>query len=243
AVEAAVAPHQRADVLIPHLFVRIVDGEIPAVLRYPDVRVRQEKFADLRIQREAVHALARGVDHHRAGAVDHVARRHLAATRLQHVLHLPASTARDLAQNGEDGAHRNVDVDIGRPVQRIEEETVLAATEVVRNLDDVRLFLRRHGAEAAAVVQGLDDHVVGEHVQLLLNLALYIMVFGGTDYVRQAGHADLVGDHLGRERDVVQQPGQLTRSFGIQVFLLDYVALDCYDGRRCVLDHNTSSAN
>jgi len=93
------------------------------------------------------------------------------------------------------------------------------------------------------VVQGLDDHVIGEHVQFLLDLALDIFVFGGADYVRQTGHADLVGDHLRRKRYVIKQPGQLAGRLGVQMFLLDDVPLDCYDGRRCVLDHNTSSAN
>jgi len=83
--------------------------------------MRQQEFANLRIEREAVYSLPGGVHHHRAGSVDHVARSNLTTAGLEHVLHLAASATGDLAQHGEDRPHRNVDVDVGRSVQRIEQ--------------------------------------------------------------------------------------------------------------------------
>jgi hypothetical protein len=48
---------------------------------------------------------------------------------------------------------------------------------------------------------------------------------------------DLARDHLGGQRHVVQDAGQLTRRFRVEFLLLDDVALDCDDGGRSVLDH------
>ena len=80
-----------------------------------------------------------------------------------------------------------------------------------------RLLLGRHRAQPAAVVDRLDDDLVGEHVELLLHLALHVLGLRGAEDVGQAGAAHLVGDHLGGEREVVQDAGELTRRLGIAV--------------------------
>ena len=136
----------------------------------------KQEFADRRIEREAVRALPRRVDHHRARAVDDVPRRDLATSRLQHVLELTGAATRDLANDGEDGADGHVHVDVRRAVERIEEQAVLAALEVVGNLNDVRLFLRGHRTETSAMVHRLDDDLVREDVELLLHFALHVLV-------------------------------------------------------------------
>ena len=185
-----------------------------------------------------MHAGARGVHEHRARPIDDVPRRHLPAARLQHVLHLAMSPTRDLLHHAEDRPDRHVDVDVGGPIERIEEEAVLAAAESVGNGDDVRLFLGRHGTEPAPMVHRLHDGVVGEDVELLLDLPLHIRVLRRAEDVGQAGAAHLVRDHLGGERHVVEDAGQLTRGLRVHAFLLDDEALDRDDRRRGVLNHS-----
>ena len=151
-------------------------------------------------------SLSRGVDEHCARAVDHVSRRHLSSSGLQHVFHLTARSARDLPDNGEDGSHRNVYVDVGGAIEWIEEETVLPALEPLGNLDDVRFFFRRDGAKSSTVIDRLDDDLVGDDVELLLRFTLDIDVLSRTENVSETSASDFVGNHLRREREIVQQP-------------------------------------
>ena len=94
------------------------------------------------------------------------------------------------------------------------------------DVDDRRLLLRRHGAQPAAVVHRLDDYLVGDDVQLLLNFALDVHVFRGAEDVGQTGAADLVGDHLRGQRQVVEDAGELTRRLRVKLLLLDDEPLD-----------------
>jgi hypothetical protein len=80
--------------------------------------------------------------------------------------------ARDLLHDAEHRADGHVDVDVRRAVEGIEQQAVLAALEVLGDRDDPLDLLRRHRAEPAAMVDGLDDRLVGEDVELLLDLAL-----------------------------------------------------------------------
>src|SRR5205814_2378161 len=137
-----------------------------------------------------------------------------------------------------DRSDRHVHIDVRGTIEWVEEQAVLAATEVRRDVYDARLFLRRHGAKASPVIHRLDDDLVGENVELLLRLALNVLEIRGTQDVGQAGTAHLVGDHLGGKRQVVKHAGELTRGFGMELLLLDDEALDCYDRCRSVLDHS-----
>src|SRR6266550_4496168 len=100
--------------------------------------MRQQEFADRRIEREAVSPLPCCVHEHRARAVDDVTSRNLAATGLEHVLHLPAYAARDLPNDREDRSDGHVDIDVGRSIQWIEEQTIFPTAEVLGNVDDAR---------------------------------------------------------------------------------------------------------
>src|SRR3990170_2316117 len=234
----AIITHQRLHFRLPLSVIRIIDREIPSDSRDPNVRMREQELAQRWVEREAVRALPRGVDEHCARAIDDVARGDLPAARLQHVLHLAAAAAGDLAHDREDRSNRHVDVDVRRSIERIEQKAVLPATEVLRYVDDVRLFLRGHGAEAPAVINRLDDYLVGEDVELLLRLALHVLQVGRAEDVGKARASNLVGDHLGGEREVVKQAGQLTRRLGVEFFLLDDESLDRDDRCRGVLNHS-----
>ena len=74
--------------------------------------MREQKLADRRIEREAVHALAGRVDQHGAGPVDNVARRDLAAAQLQHVAQLAARSRADLLEHRKDRPHGYVHIDV-----------------------------------------------------------------------------------------------------------------------------------
>ncbi len=182
-------------------------------------------------------ALSSGIHEHRARAVDDVARGDLATAGLQHVFHFAACAARDLLVHAEDRADGHVHVDVGRAVERIEQQHVLAVPEAFRNVDDVRLFLGRHGAEPSAVVERLDDDLVRNHVELLLHLTLHVDVGCGSQDVGQAGASHLVGDHLPGKRHVVQDAGELPGGLGMLALLVDDEAFDRDDRCGGVLDH------
>src|SRR5438105_11924283 len=199
--------------------------------------MREQELTDRWIECEAVHALPRRVHEHRARAVDHVARRDLTSSGLQQILHLPVPSPRDLADDGEDRSDRNVDVDIGRAVEGIEQQDVLAASKVLGDLNDARLLFRRHRAQTSGMVHRLDDDLIRDDVELLLNFTLNVLRFRRAENVGQTGHADLARDHLRRKRNVVQDAGELARRLRMLALLLDDEPLDG-DDRRCrVSDH------
>src|SRR5947207_1240388 len=65
--------------VVPAEEVALVHAVDAAALGNADVRVRQQELAEARLVREAVHAVARGVDQHRARPVHDVAGGELAA--------------------------------------------------------------------------------------------------------------------------------------------------------------------
>ena len=236
-VEPFVLAHQDAHVVVPQLFVRVVHRHVPAVIGNRDVRVREQELADRGIEREAVDALAGRVHEHRTRAVNYVPRRHLAAARLEHVLKLAVTSARDLPDDGEDRSHGNVYVDVRRAIERIEEQTILAALEVLRDLNDAWLLFGRHGAQPAAVIHRLDDDLIGQNVELLLHFTLHVLGFRGTQDVRQPGASYFVRDHLRGNREVVKDSRQLAGGFGMQPLFFDDETVDG-DHRRCgMFDH------
>ena len=105
------------------------------------------------------------------------------------------------------------------------------------NLNDSRLLFRRHRAQATGVIHRLDDDLVRYDVELLLNFALHVLGVRRAEDVGETGHADLAGDHLRGERDVVQDAGELAGGLRMLALLLDDEPLDG-DDRRCrVSDH------
>ena len=166
-----------------------------------------------------------------------VSGRDLAVSRLQHVLQAAARTVRDLLHHGKDRADGHVHVDIGRSVEGVEEQDVVAVLERVGDRNDVFGFLRCHGAEPPAVIHRLHDDLVRDDVELLLGLALHVLRAGGAEDVGQPGAADLVRDHLRRHREIVQDAGQLAGGLRMAALLLDDEALDRDDGRCGVANH------
>src|SRR3989442_1503973 len=70
----------------PAEVVPLVDAVDPAARRGADIGVGEQELADGGLEREAVHAMAGGVDEHGARAVHDVTRAQLSVPRLQAVL-------------------------------------------------------------------------------------------------------------------------------------------------------------
>ena len=216
---------------IPAPEVALVHAVVHADPRRHDPRMRQQELADGRIEREAVHALSRRVDQHRARAVHDVPRGDLLAARLEHVGHGAAAFHAHPAIDAEDGADRGVDVDVGGAVEGIEEHGVLADGVFGRDRDDLFVFFRAHHAHPAGVIEAVLDRLVGDDVELLLVFALHVLGAGGAEDVDQARPPDRRGDDLRRKGDVVEQVRQLAGGLGIAVFLIEDEPLDGRNGR------------
>ena len=154
--------------------------------------------ADGRIEREAEHAVAGRVDQHGGRAVDDVAGGDLAVAGLKHIDHRVAISfgVRLTAQDREDRADADVDVDVAGAVERIEDDHVLAMPAVALDDDRFLVFFRGHDGDVAAVAQTVQQRLVRKHVELLHGLALHVGSFRRTQHIHQPGPANLRGDHL-----------------------------------------------
>ncbi len=57
---------------------------------------------------------------------------------------------------------------------------------------------------------GAQEHVVGDHVQFLLILALHVLGAGGAEHPDQRAVVDQIGNHLAGSDDVIEQGGEIT---------------------------------
>src|SRR5439155_13759562 len=102
------------------------------MLRHGDPIVAQQVRADRRLQRKTEDAVAGGVDQHGRGAVNHVTSSQLAPAGLKHVEQWIAATGgvRFASEDGKDGADADIDVDVTRAVEGIEDDNVLAVLPI-----------------------------------------------------------------------------------------------------------------
>ena len=77
----------------------------------------------------------------------------------------------------------------------------------------VELLAREHAAMAAPF-EHVDEHLVGEGVELLDLLALHVRLAGVAEHAVQAGRADARVDDAHRERDVIEERGELAGGAG-----------------------------
>jgi len=187
--DVAVRPLVRGDQLLLHVLpqwrrpqrhVACISAEDALVLavRQAQVRVRQYKLAHVGIEREARHARAQRQHQHRAARVHAVAGGGELRARLAHVESalaqhffrrvVVAHDALALRVDAEDGAGGDGGVDVAGPVDRVERGDVAARP---RESDRVSFLFRHQHAALAAAAHGVDEDVVGQHVQLLLRVA------------------------------------------------------------------------
>jgi hypothetical protein len=76
----------------------------------------------------------------------------------------------------------------------------------------------------AAPFVGLDQHLVGDDVQLLLHLALHVLAAGRAQHAAQGALVDGLADALAGAGHHFEQQAQLARDVAVDALLLDQVA-------------------
>src|SRR3569623_767897 len=207
--------------LFPEALVGSVDRELLGVGRDLDVGVGEIVFADVAVERKAVHAVAAGDHQHGGRPVQRVTGADLLGAGLQEVFGGDFFFTFGRFQDREDRAHRDVDVDVARAVERIEQQQVLALRVLRGDGQDLVHFLRGHAREVARPVGGFDHHIIGDHVELLLILALHVLGAGTTQHARERALVHGVRDHFGGGDDIVEQQSELAGGAGDAALLFD----------------------
>ncbi|PRD38308.1 UNVERIFIED_CONTAM: hypothetical protein NCL1_03594 [Trichonephila clavipes] len=201
AAHTGLAGQQLVDVTLhrrfPEALVGHVDGELLGLGRDRHAFLGQDELARGRgfaggaaVQGEGVHAVAQGQDELGRRAVDGIAGGDLGRARLQERGDFGGIAAGRRFQHREDCAHRHVDVDVRGAVERVEQQQVAAARRAVGDRERVVHLLRGHAGEVAAAAVHVEQDVVGDHVQLLLVLALHVGAAGGAEHAGQRALAD-----------------------------------------------------
>src|SRR5438128_1887560 len=186
-----------------------------------DVGMRQQELADRGVEGEAVHPLTRRVHEHRARAVEAVARGDLLLPCLQTVGDarrgaLPGHATMDR----EHRADRDLDVDVGGAVEGVVQHDVLAGGPPGRDGDGLLILLRRRHAHPPRVLDAVAHGLVGEEIELLLQVAGDVHRARRAEDVGEPGAAHVAGDDLRGEAEVVQQVRQLPRRLRVEPLLL-----------------------
>ena len=192
----------------------VVDAVGGAAVRKRHSGVGQEELPDRGVEGEPVHTRAGGVDQHRARAVEDVASRDLGGPGLQEVLcGERLAHGRDAPDDAENRADADVHVNIGRPVERIDQHDVLAdsALAVLAAQHKVLPLLGSNSAHALPCGKDAHERVVREDVEFLLLLVLNVGVPGRPENRSQTCAVDLLVHDFGRHPDVGEQPRELTR--------------------------------
>ena len=193
------------------------------VLTFPgdfDVLVGKQKFAEAWVEGKAVAAAAGGINQHSAGAVDDVAGADLLAAAAEEVAVGNAAGA-CLAVDGVDGADGDVHVYIGRAVNRIEDEDVVAARVFFRDGVNVFHLFGGHAGQPPGVVGGADDERIGELVEFLHLFAVDVGAAGDAHYLGETSLVDVAGDDFGGNAQVSEQAGEFAGGFGVLPLFFD----------------------
>lgn len=161
-----------------------------------------------------------GIDQHGAGAVDDVAGADLLAAAAEEIA-VGNGVGAFLAVDGEDGADGDVHVYIGRAVNRIEDEDVVAAwVSFWDGVNAVHLF-GSHTGQPPGVVGGVDDERIGELVELLHLFAVDVGAAGDAHYLGETGFIDVAGDDFGGDTQVGEQAGEFAGGLGVLPLFFD----------------------
>ena len=191
-----VAGEQFGDVLlhrrIPVALVRHIDGEFFGLCGHLRVGAGLHELAVF-IKGKHKHAVLEGKHELGLRAVEHIAAGGLVAAFLQK--RFGGKRALRLGENGENGAHGNIHIDIGRAVERVKQHQIAAF--FVAGHECVFFFAGEPGHIGIGFERG-NQHVVGNHIELFLIFALHIAAAGFTQHAGQCTQAHLPVDlHAG----------------------------------------------
>lgn len=137
------------------------------LLRHLHAGVREHKLSRAGIEGEAVDAATINGQHQlRCAAVHGVSGSHQFETGTQNLLDRRSGIGRHASGSvidGEDGTNGNVDVNVGRPVERIHGHHVISAP---RHDDGLRVLLAHDEAHHPGSGEGRNERIVGQNVQL-----------------------------------------------------------------------------
>ncbi len=207
-------------------FIAMVDGVVFGWGGNAKIGMGKQELADHGVEGKAVDARTTGVDQHGARAIDHVTGDDQVLARLKAILHGSGSIAGQAAVDGEDGADGGVVIDVGGAIQGVVEKDVLADGEAGGDGDEVLVLLGGHDGDAPGVVVEAENGLVGQLVELHDRLALDVDVLGGAQDLRQPSTGGLAGDELARQGQVIQDIGEDAGGLGVDLLLLEDVALD-----------------
>ncbi len=210
----------------PVALVGHVDGEFLGRLWHLDVVVGEHEAAEFTIQGEALYAIAQGQHQHGLRAVDGVAGSDLLGARLEEGVLAQVTgftVALGAAQHREDGADRDVDVDIAGAVQRVEHQQVGTFGVLAGDLVGVVHFLGGHAGQVAAPLVGFEEDFVGDHVELLLHFALHVFAVQAAQHAAEGALGHLMADRLAGPRHDFDKETQVGRGV-VAASLLDQVA-------------------
>src|SRR5262249_43762140 len=97
--------------------------------------------------------------------------------------------------NREDGANGDVDVNIGGPIERIEEHRVWPAGMARRRQDRLRSFLRGYGTDVPARFERFNERLMREDVEFRHLLALDVLLARKSKNIHQSRFIHLAGNH------------------------------------------------
>lgn len=149
---------------------------IPSI-RHTHVPLGQYKFSDGRIVHESINAATNREHYHGRRAVKSVSRRDQTPSRLQG--NGGSLGLFGFLVNSKDRAHRDEAIDVGRAVERVEANDVLAAL-LRLHFDGVLVLLAHEHTRGEGRRQHVDEELVAQNVQLLNFLALNVDIAGDT---------------------------------------------------------------
>ena len=168
-----------------------------------------------------MHTVASGQHQHSLRAIHGVASGDLLAAWLQEVLFGRLSHAVGCLEDREDGTNRDIDVDIAGAIERIEHQQIFALGITVGDRVNGFHFLGCHAGQMAAPFVGFQQDFIGNHIQLLLYLALHVFTTGAAQHFTQRALADRMADALAGPADDFDQQAQLGGNLVMQALLLD----------------------
>ena len=157
---------------IPVTLIRHIDGEFFGVFGHIHTFAGLDVLASLTVECKRHYAPAKCQYQRRLRAVHHITRSQLLGARLQEAFVGNFTNIR-IGKNRENGADRHVHVDIAGAIQRVEQYQE-RAIRMPGYRRAVVQFFRGHACHHAGCSKRIQNHVIGDDVELFLGFALHV---------------------------------------------------------------------